>query len=260
MNCGSYLKDYTKSAVEQKKVAEADIDRALHNLFEVRMRLRLFDGSPSRNPYGNIGRAEVCSQAHQELALEAARNGIVLLKNDANLLPLTKSRISSLAVIGPNANNAYVLRGNYDGPPCKNVEILKALKGYVANTLFDQGCDSVSCVSASVESAVQTAKQADYVVMVMGLDQSQETEDHDRVELGLPGKQESLIAAVVDAAKNPVVLVLVTGGPVDVGFAKKNPKIGSILWAGYPGEAGGIALAQIIFGEHNPGYKLCLSL
>lgn len=258
VNCGTYMKDYTKSAIQQKKVRESQVDRALNNLFEVRMRLGLFDGNPSRNLYGNIGRADVCSQAHQDLALEAARNGIVLLKNDAHLLPLSKSRTRSLAVVGHNAANAYVLRGDYDGPPCKNVEILTALKGYVSNTMFVQGCNNVNCTTASTRDAVEIAKKADYVVLVMGLDQSQETEAHDRVELGLPGLQQNLVTAVAAAAKKPVILVLVCGGPVDVGFAKNDPKIGSILWAGYPGEAGGIALSQIIFGEHNPGEKLWL--
>ncbi|XP_057794542.1 probable beta-D-xylosidase 7 isoform X2 [Salvia miltiorrhiza] len=256
VNCGSYLKDYTKSAIQQQKVRESQVDRALNNLFEVRMRLGLFDGNPSRNLFGNIGRADVCSQAHQDLALEAARNGIVLLKNDANLLPLSKSKTRSLAVVGHNAANAYVLRGDYDGPPCRNVEVLTALKGYVSNTLFVQGCSNADCTTASTRAAVAAAKKADYVVLVMGLDQTQEKEDHDRVELGLPGMQQSLITAVAAAAKKPVVLVLVCGGPVDVEFAKHDPKIGSILWAGYPGEAGGIALSQIIFGEHNPGGKL----
>ncbi|KAG6438178.1 hypothetical protein SASPL_103115 [Salvia splendens] len=256
VNCGLYLKKYTKSAIQQKKVVESQVNRALNNLFEIRMRLGLFEGTPSRSLYGNIGRADVCSQAHQDLALEAARNGIVLLKNNANLLPLSKLKTGSLAVVGHNAANAYVLRGDYDGPPCQNVDVVTALKGYVHNTLFVQGCSNAECASASTSSAVAAAKEMDYVVLVMGLDQNQEKEDHDRVELGLPGQQQSLITAVAAAAKKPVVLVLICGGPVDVGFAKNDPKIGSILWAGYPGEAGGVALSQIIFGEHNPGGKL----
>ncbi|KAG8377373.1 hypothetical protein BUALT_Bualt08G0026300 [Buddleja alternifolia] len=256
VNCGSYLKNYTKSAIDQKKLPESAIDRALHNLFAVRMRLGLFNGNPKKQLFGNIGPDQVCTQEHQQLALEAARNGIVLLKNSAKLLPLSKSHTSSLAVIGPNADNAYALLGNYEGPPCKSLEIFKVLQNYVTNTLYHKGCNFVNCTFAAIEDAVNTAKQADYVVLVMGLDQSQETEDHDRVELTLPGQQESLITAVAMASKRPVVLVLVCGGPVDVSFAKNDPKIGSILWAGYPGEAGGTALAEILFGEHNPGGKL----
>ncbi|CAA2961890.1 probable beta-D-xylosidase 7 [Olea europaea subsp. europaea] len=256
VDCGSFLKNYTKSAVQQKKLPESEIDRALHNLFEVQMRLGLFNGNPNKQHFGNIGPNHVCTQEHQELALEAARNGIVLLKNSAKLLPLSKNKITSLAVIGPNGNNAYALLGNYEGRPCKSVEIFKALQSYVTNTKFHPGCNAVDCTSVAIDDAVNTAKGADYVVLVMGLDQTQETEDRDRLYLTLPGQQESLVTAVTEAADKPVILVLVCGGPVDVSFAKYNPKIGSILWAGYPGESGGIALAEIIFGDHNPGGKL----
>nr|GMD94057.1 probable beta-D-xylosidase 7 [Ipomoea batatas] len=256
VNCGQYLAKYTKSAVEKKKVSEDQIDRALHNLFGIRMRLGLFSGDPKNLSYGGIGPDQVCSQDHQNVALEAARKGIVLLKNSAKLLPLSKTKTASLAVIGPNANTANVLQGNYYGPGCKSVEILKALQGYAKYASFHPGCNAVNCTSAAIGEAVELAKKADQVVLVMGLDQTQEREDVDRVDLLLPGQQESLITSVAEAAKKPVILVLLSGGPVDVTFAKSNPKIGSILWAGYPGEAGGLALAEVIFGDYNPGGKL----
>ncbi|KAL8225545.1 hypothetical protein R6Q57_018102 [Mikania cordata] len=255
VNCGSYLKNHTKSAVQKKKLLESDIDRALTNLFTMRMRLGLFNGNPGSLPYGSIGPDQVCSKPHQDLALEAARTGIVLLKNSAKLLPLKKT-ISSLAVIGPNANSAYTLVGNYAGPPCKSVEPLKALQTYVKNTMYHKGCNFVNCTSASINEAVEIAKKADYVVLFMGLDQTEEREDFDRVDLVLPGQQQALITAVAKAAKKPVVLVMICGGPVDISFAKRDLKIGGILWGGYPGESGGIALAEIIFGDHNPGGKL----
>lgn len=253
INCGSYLQKHTKSAVQQKKLPEAELDRALHNLFSVRMRLGLFNGDPTKHPFGNIGSNHVCTQAHQDLALEAALNGIVLLKNSARLLPLSKINTKSLAVIGPNANSAYTLLGNYAGPPCKSITPLQALQSYIQNIRYHSGCNNVACSSVSVKEAVEIAKGVDQVVLLMGLDQSQEKESQDRVDLVLPGKQQELIISVARAAKKPVVLVLLCGGPVDVSFAKYDRSIGSILWAGYPGEAGGIALAQTIFGEHNPG-------
>lgn len=114
----------------------------------------------------------------------------------------------------------------------------------------------MACSAASIQEAVAIAKGADYVVLVMGLDQTQEREDYDRTSLVLPGKQYNLITQVARAAKRPVVLVILSGGPVDISFAKVDPHIGSIIWAGYPGEAGGVALAQVIFGDHNPGGKL----
>ncbi|KAF4360395.1 hypothetical protein CsatB_008389 [Cannabis sativa] len=257
VNCGSYLQNHTKSAVLKRKLPVSQIDRALHNLFAVRMRLGLFEGDPTKSLYGNIGPNQVCSQSHQALALEAALNGIVLLKNSAKLLPFSHSNSITLAVIGPNADSPKTLQGNYFGPPCKSISLLQALRGYVKNAAYHPGCaDAVNCTSVDIKRAVEVAKGADHVVLVVGLDQSQEREDHDREHLELPGKQEELISAVAKAAKKPVVLVLLSGGPVDVSFAKYDRRIGSILWAGYPGEAGGLALAQIIFGHHNPGGRL----
>ncbi|KAL2339885.1 hypothetical protein Fmac_007825 [Flemingia macrophylla] len=259
VECGSYLTEHAKSAVLQKKLAMSQIDRALHNLFSIRMRLGLFDGNPARLPFGLIGPNHVCSKDHQYLALEAARNGIVLLKNTAALLPLPKtSPTISLAVIGPNANTSpLTLLGNYAGPPCNYITILQGFQHYVKNAVYHPGCDGgPKCSSAQIDQAVEVSKKVDYVVMVMGLDQSEEREERDRIHLDLPGKQLELINSVAEASKKPVILVLLCGGPIDISSAKYNHKVGGILWAGYPGELGGIALAQIIFGDHNPGGRL----
>lgn len=258
LECGTYLTDHAKSAVLQNKLPISQIDRALHNLFSIRIRLGLFDGNPTKLPFGMIGPNHVCSKGHLYLALEAARNGIVLLKNNAALLPLPKTSPSStisLAVIGPNANaSPLTLLGNYAGPPCRSMTLLQGFQHYVKDTIFHPGCDGgPKCPTAQIEQAVEVAKKVDYVVLVMGLDQSVEREERDRIHLDLPGKQLELINSVAEASKRPVVLVLLCGGPVDISSAKYDNKIGGIIWAGYPGEMGGIALAQIIFGDHNPG-------
>ncbi|MCD7455954.1 hypothetical protein HAX54_030241 [Datura stramonium] len=256
VNCGSFVTNYTRLALEKKKLQESDIDRALRNIFSIRMRLGLFNGDPRKLEYGDISPAEVCREEHQDLALEAARNGIVLLKNSARLLPLSKIKTTSLAIIGPKANNSELLLGNYAGIPCKSVSLLQGFQRIVKNIGYHPGCNFVNCTSAAIDEAVNIAKKAEYVVLVMGLDQRVERENWDRVDLGLPGQQEILIKAVAEAAVEPVILVLVGGGPIDISFAKKNPKIGGILWIGYPGEGGAAALTQIIFGEHNPGGRL----
>ncbi|KAL8058436.1 hypothetical protein ABFX02_03G017700 [Erythranthe guttata] len=256
VNCGSYLAEHTKSAIEKGKVSESDIDRALYNLFTVRMRLGLFNGNPRKLPYGNLSRKDVCSHKHQNLALEVARDGIVLLKNSANLLPLSKSETKSLAVIGPNANDSRTLVGNYAGPPCKTITPLQGLMKYIKKTKFHPGCNSVNCTSIASREVIKLSKSADYVVLVMGINQDHEREELDREDLVLPGQQQDLVMRVAEAAKNSIILVLLCGGPVDISFAKDNSKIGSILWAGYPGEAGGKAIAEIVFGDHNPGGRL----
>ncbi|XP_074379564.1 putative beta-D-xylosidase 7 [Apium graveolens] len=256
VNCGSHLKKYTKSAIEQNKINESDVDTALRNLFSVQMRLGFYNGDPRTQSLGNIGPDQVCSNENLQLALEAARSGIVLLKNSANFLPLPKTKTFSLALIGPSANSTDVFLANYEGPPCKNITLLQAFQGYVKSTAYHQGCDYVNCTRVMISETMKLAKTSDYVVLVMGLDQSQEREKYDRVNLVLPGKQQYLITNVAKVSKKPVVLVVLSGGPVDILFARDDPNIASILWAGYPGEAGGTALTEIIFGDHNPGGKL----
>ncbi|KAK9665622.1 hypothetical protein RND81_14G124300 [Saponaria officinalis] len=259
VECGSYTPRYSKSALDQKKITEEEIDRALNNLFSIRMRLGLFNGDPSKDTsFGKFGPHQVCSDEHQNLALEAARNGIVLLKNAENLLPWPKNSTYSLAVVGPNANSLEVLLGNYEGFPCKTTTILEAVQGRLkgVNVKYHPGCDSVECSTAQIDEVVNIVKDVDYVILVMGLDQTQEREKLDREDLRLPGEQQRLITSVAEAAQKPVVLVLLCGGPVDVSLARDDEKVGSILWAGYPGEAGGVAVADVVFGDHNPGGRL----
>lgn len=115
INCGSFLVRNTKSAVEQGKVGEEDIDRALLNLFSVQFRLGIFDGDTRKGQFGKLGPKDVCKAEHRTLALEAARQGIVLLKNENNFLPLREDDVASLAVVGPHARNISNILGTYTG-------------------------------------------------------------------------------------------------------------------------------------------------
>ncbi|KAF6147375.1 hypothetical protein GIB67_003273 [Kingdonia uniflora] len=257
INCGTYLLLHTQSALDEGKIFEKDIDRALLNLFTVQMRLGLFNGDPLKGKFGKLGTKDVCTSEHRKLALEAVKQGVVLLKNEKRFLPLTKVDVASLAVIGPMANSTSNLGGSYSGIPCYPKSFFEGFQDHVETTTYIDGCIDVSCGSTeNFSEAVHIAREADVVVVVAGLDLSQETEDRDRVSLLLPGKQMDLISAVALASKRPLVLILVGGGPIDISFAKQNPQIASILWVGYPGEAGGDALADIIFGKFNPGGRL----
>lgn len=115
LNCGRFLGQYTEGAVKQGLIDEASINNAVANNFATLMRLGFFDGDPRKQPYGNLGPKDVCTPANQELAREAARQGIVSLKNSPASLPLNAKAIKSLAVIGPNANATRVMIGNYEG-------------------------------------------------------------------------------------------------------------------------------------------------
>uniref|UniRef100_A0A0D9WA62 Fibronectin type III-like domain-containing protein n=1 Tax=Leersia perrieri TaxID=77586 RepID=A0A0D9WA62_9ORYZ len=256
LNCGNFLAQHTVAAVQAGKLSESDVDRAITNNFITLMRLGFFDGDPRKLPFGSLGPKDVCTSSNQELAREAARQGIVLLKN-TGALPLSAKSIKSMAVIGPNANASFTMIGNYEGTPCKYTTPLQGLGANVA-TVYQPGCTNVGCSGNSLQlsAATQAAASADVTVLVVGADQSVERESLDRTSLLLPGQQPQLVSAVANASRGPVILVIMSGGPFDISFAKSSNKISAILWVGYPGEAGGAALADILFGYHNPSGRL----
>ena len=139
----------------------------------------------------------------------------------------------------------------FAGNPCKYTTPLQGLTAVVPTT-FVSGCPDVACGTAKVDDATKLAAAADATVLIVGENQLIETESHDRTDLYLPGQQTLLITEVAKASKGPVILVIMSGGGFDITFAKNNDKITSILWVGYPGEAGGAAIADVIFGFYSP--------
>ncbi|XP_059651108.1 beta-xylosidase/alpha-L-arabinofuranosidase 2-like [Cornus florida] len=254
LDCGDFLLKHTENAVKAGLVKEPEIDRAITNNLVSLMRLGFFDGHPSKSPYGKLGAKDVCTPAVQEMARETARQGIVLLKNNPGSLPLNPSAIKNLAVIGPHGNATEPMIGNYAGIPCSYVSPLKGLSESVKTT-YVPGCN-VPCDAPQIDEAKKAAAEADAVVLVVGADLSIEAEAKDRVDINLPGKQPQLIFEVANAAKGPVILVVMSGGGMDIQFCKDNNKIPSILWAGYPGQHGGGAIADVIFGRYNPSGRL----
>ncbi|EPS65933.1 hypothetical protein M569_08842, partial [Genlisea aurea] len=255
LNCGSFLTKNAQAAVDRGLLNETSINKAVANNFATLMRLGFFDGDPSKQLYGNLGPKDVCTQANRELAREAARQGIVLLKNSRGSLPLSPSGIKSLALIGPNVNATYTMIGSYEGVPCGYTSPLQALSASV-KTIYEEGCGGVSCTAPRVDAAKAISAGADAVILIMGSDQTIERESQDRVNITLPGQQQLLVTEVAKVAKGPVILVIMSGGGMDIQFAKNDPKISSILWVGFPGEAGGAAISDVIFGSHNPSGKL----
>lgn len=256
LDCGPFLAVHTEGAISKGLLTEADVNQALANTITVQMRLGMFDGEPSAQPFGNLGPRDVCTPAHQELALEAARQSIVLLQNRAGSLPLNPTRHRTVAVIGPNSDATVTMIGNYAGIACGYTSPSQGISRYT-KTIHQEGCKGVSCpTSQDFGPAIEAAREADATVLVMGLDQSIEAEAKDRTSVLLPGHQQELVSKVALASKGPTILVLMCGGPVDVSFAKNDPRISATLWVGYPGQAGGTAIADVIFGTTNPGGKL----
>ena len=266
LNCGCTY-EFLLAAVGRGLLTERDIDIALAYLFNIRFRLGMFD-PPARVPYANIPIEANNTPANQALALEVARQSIVLLKNDQGLLPLPTD-LKRIAVIGPNAHDSLVLLSNYYGMPAETVTPLEGIRGLVSPTTevdYARGCEILDPGQAGFADAVQIAKAADVVVMVLGLSQLLEGEEGqsegnppgllsrgDRQDLDLPGEQETLLKAVA-ATGTPVVLMLLNGSALAINWAVEN--IPAILEAWYPGQAGGRAVAEALFGAYNPGGRL----
>lgn len=267
--CGSEYRSLVK-AVKDGLITEPELDASLKRLFEARFRLGMFD-PPEMVPYARIPFSENDSPAHRALSLRAARESIVLLKNERNTLPLAKD-LKTVAVIGPNADAPDVLLGNYNGTPSKSVTPLEGVRNKVSNSttvlhapgLLPTGAKpDANAERAMHADALAKAKRADVVIMVMGITPSVEGEEMDvktdgfrggdRTDISLPKAQEDLIREV-HALGKPVVLVLTGGSALAVNWADAN--VPAIVEAWYPGEEGGTALADVLFGDYSPSGRL----
>lgn len=245
-------------------IKEKTIDNNLTRILKARFKLGMFD-PPELVPYTNIPYSVVNCEKHQDLALKAARESIVLLKNENNLLPLSNN-LESIAVMGPNANNPKSLYYHhyYPDPESRFITPLQGIKKKVSSktTIYHaQGCDLTEATSADFAQAIGVAKKADIVVMVLGITGDIEGEEGyvlgptrgDREDLNLPHVQEVLMEKIINLNK-PIVLILTSGSALSVNLAKDN--IPAIIHAWYPGEKGGYALADILLGDYNPAGRL----
>lgn len=266
LNCGCTY-DFVMKAYEEGLVSETVIRESAVRLFTTRYML----GIMGPCEYDSIPITEVESREHLEVALRAARESCVLLKNDG-LLPLKESEIKTLAVIGPNADSRIALKGNYYGTSSRHVTVLQGIQAELegkARVLFSEGCDicrdrveNLAQPNDRISEAVAMAKASDAVVLVVGLDETLEGEEGDegnsyksgdKNDLLLPQCQRELVDRVLEVGR-PTVIVLLAGSSVDLGSAAD--KAGAVLLGWYPGVMGGKALAEILFGKVSPSGKL----
>jgi beta-glucosidase len=268
LNCGCTY-EHLPAAVAEGLLGEADVDRCLVRLFRARLRLGMFD-PPERVSFAKTPYELNDSQPHRELALETARRSLVLLKNAGGVLPLRKD-LRSLAVIGPNAYDGPVLSANYSGTPSRVVTPLDGIRAAVSpatRLYYAEGCKRQGTKasglnrSGNLSEAVSAAVHADAVVLVLGLSAEIEGEQGDagnseasgdKLDLRLPGLQQRLLEEVVAVGK-PTVLVMVSGSALDLTWAEEHA--GAIIQAFYPGQEGGTALAEVLFGDRSPSGRL----
>lgn len=255
--------DWIKTAIQEGLLTERVLDQALSRLFRARFLLGMFD-PPELVDYTKIPFEVNDCEEHRTLANEAAKKTIVLIKNENDLLPLDKD-IKNVAVIGPTAENLDVLLGNYYGTPSRYTTILQGIKEAVSETTkiaYSEGCPLKEPSQEKFDDAINKARESDVVIMVLGLSPRLEGEEGeasesdlvgDRIDITLPGSQEALLREIYKLGK-PIVLILTGGSALSFMFAKE--KIPAILYAWYPGEEGGKAVADVIFGDYNPAGRL----
>jgi beta-glucosidase len=254
---------YLPGAVAKGLLTERHIDQALRRVLKIRFRLGEFD-PPEMVPYKKLGKEEIDSPAHRQLALRLARESIVLLRNRDNFLPLDPNTIKTIAVIGPFADFAQT-GPNYTGLYSTFVKPLDGIRkrvGAAAKVLYARGSGILESDNpeASYTEAVGLAKQADVCVLFVGINEILEREGIDRNFINLPPVQMQLVRRVLEA--NPrTAIVLQNGGPVSLvggggpGGAQRPdaPAILDMFWAG---EEGGTAIAEVLFGDYSPGGRL----
>ena len=264
------------SAVKDGKVDERLIDRSVSRVLKLKFDMGLFD-----NPYVDPDKAEttVNCQSHKQLALEVARASVTLLENRNSILPLSKN-IGKVAVVGPNADTGYNQLGDYTAPqPDETVQtVLEGIKAVLSpgQVVYAKGCAIRDTKSSDIASAVDAANDADAVIVVVGgssardfkttyketgaavvddtsVSDMESGEGYDRATISLLGDQLKLMESIKATGK-PMIVVYIEGRPLEKGWAADNAD--ALLTAYYPGQEGGRAIADVIFGEYNPAGRL----
>ncbi len=267
---------YLAELVREDKLKESQLDELVEPMLLWKFRFGLFD-----DPYVDPDEAERISGsgANRKLALKAARESITLLKNENNLLPVDIDKISTLAVIGPNAGRSML--GGYSGLPCHDVSVLEGIKKFVgdrAEVLYSEGCkitiggswneDEVIPSDPEqdrimIAEAVEVGKKADLIVLAIGGNEQTSREawmlNHmgDRTSIDMVGRQDELVKAMVETGK-PVVVFLFNGRPLSVNYVSEN--VPAVFECWYLGQETGHAVADVLFGNFNPGGKLPITI
>lgn len=254
--------------VQEGRIPIDLVDRAVRRVLYLKFRLGLFE-----HPYADLKRAETVmhSSEHQQLALQAAHEGIVLLKNEKDLLPLNRD-LRSIAVIGPNADNASNLFGDY-APQVVPQHVATILDGIRAKVpsgtriLYAKGCNVNDEDKTGFHSAIEAAKNAGVAIVIVGEQARREGardepsptdgEGYDVASLDLTGVQQDLIRAV-EATGTPAVVVLINGRPLSIRWAAEH--VPAIVEAWEPGEQGSAAVADVLFGDYNPSGRLAITI
>src|SRR5450432_2112997 len=262
LDCSNLLQDDVMKAIEQKLLTQQEVDSALAGMLRTQFKLGFYDPT-ANNPFSNYGADSIASAYHIRLARTAAQQSMVLLKNSKNILPLNKKNCSAIMVVGSNAASLDALLGNYHGISNKAVNFVEGITNAVdagTRVEYDLGCDYTDTVHFG---GIWAAGNADVTVAVLGLNAVYEGEEGDaflaagggdRKSLGLPVSHIAYLKALRKGSKKPIIAVITAGSAVDIAAIEQYTD--AIILAWYPGEQGGNALADIIFGDVSPAGRL----
>ena len=260
-----------RELVKERKVSMQILDDRVRDVLRVKFTIGLFD-----RPYiedATRSKAIVNSAEHQAVALQAARESLVLLKNDKNVLPLSK-QIKSIAVIGPNADDQSIIQYRYGPSAVQGITVRQGIQNLLGASVkvnYAKGCEVVSAnwpesevlpepltneERSQIDEAVEAAKNSEVAVVVLGDSGRTVGESASRTSLDLPGRQLELVQAVYSTGK-PVVVVLLNGRPMSINWVDKY--VPGIIEAWFPGAQGGTAIAEVLFGDYNPSGKLTMT-
>jgi beta-glucosidase len=270
LNCGNIF-IYLLEAVKEGLLKEEQIDTAVTRLFTTRMKLGLFE-EQDKISFNKIPYEAVDSNEMKELNLSIAKKCLVLLKNQGNILPLDKSKLKTIGIIGPNANNRKALEGNYEGTASRYVTVLEGFQDYLSDDvriLSSVGCHmhkprvgGLGVENDRISEVKGVCKASDVIIACMGLDSGLEGEEGDqgneyasgdKPHINLPGLQEEILKTIYESGK-PAILILLSGSALAINMADE--KIPAIIQGWYPGAQGGRAIAEMVFGECVPEGKL----
>ena len=253
---GGVYKNHMKQSIDEGKISTKRLDEAVKGILRMKFKLGLFE-----DPYKYCDEFKeqevILSKEHLEIARDAAKKSIVLLKNKNNTLPISLNK--KIALIGPLANDEFHILGTWAGHGDRDGFAVSVKEGFEAkggSFRYVKGCEIINGDTSNFKEAVNIAKTSDIVVMVMGESEGMSGEASSRTNIKLPGFQQELIAEIKKTGK-PLILVLLNGRPLDLSW--ENETVDAIVEAWHPGTSGGHAIADVLFGDYNPAGKLTVT-
>ena len=260
MNGATFIK-YLSALVKESKVTEAQIDKAVRHILEMKFLLGLFD-DPYRYLDEERAKANTFTEEYLKVARQAVASSVVLLKNEAEALPIKKDSGKTIAVIGPMMNNTSDINGSWTclGDGKQSVSLLTGLtekyKGTNVKLLYAEGCGFTTISTEQLKEAVAMARKADRVLVAVGEQSSWSGESAVRTDIRLPQAQRQLLEAL-KAINKPITIITFSGRPLDLSWENEN--VQAILQAWFPGTQGGNGIADVIAGDVNPSGHLTMS-